>query len=140
MNSTTAEKIKPFQMTASTSQVFRVIRDILMDFELTAGRADLVIGESATSLAGVYAYPNPFAGRGPSGEEAVMFAGLPAEALIRIFDLRGVLVRELHHHNAVGGTTWDLRNDERQAVAGGIYIYTVESGSHKSHGKLAVLR
>lgn len=43
MNSTTAEKIKPFQMTASTSQVFRVIRDILMDFELTAGRADLLL-------------------------------------------------------------------------------------------------
>lgn len=43
MNISTVEKVKSFQMTASTSQVFRVIRDVLMEFELTKGRADLLL-------------------------------------------------------------------------------------------------
>ncbi|MBI5059896.1 S8 family serine peptidase [candidate division KSB1 bacterium] len=108
--------------------------------DTTAGRADLVIGTAATSLDEVFAYPNPYAGRGPGGVDVIMFAGLPAEAHIRIFDLRGVLVREIKHHSPLGGASWDLTNDDHERVAGGVYIFTVESGGEKTHGKLAVLR
>jgi subtilisin family serine protease len=108
--------------------------------DTTAGRADILIGGATTSLAGVYVYPNPFAEHGAGGEEAVMFAGMPEHALIRIFDLRGVLVRELPHDNALGGARWDLTNDQHDQVASGVYVYTIESGGEKTHGKLAVLR
>jgi hypothetical protein len=102
--------------------------------------ASILIGGPFASLASAYVYPNPFAGRGPDGREAVMFAGLPEKVKIRLFDLRGVLIREINHDNSLGGTLWDMTNADGDRVASGVYIYTLESAGETVRGKLAILR
>ena len=45
-----------------------------------------------------------------------------ADAVIRIFDLRGVLVRKLEN----GLTSWNGLDDEGQPAEMGVYIYQIE--------------
>lgn len=102
--------------------------------------ADILIGNPATTLADAYVYPNPYAGRGAGDDHSVMFAGLPSEATIRIFDLRGVLVREIAHKNSLGGSAWDLTNDRQERVSAGVYLYMIDAAGESVRGKLAILR
>jgi subtilisin family serine protease len=108
--------------------------------DTAAGQADLLLGGAAESLSGAYVFPNPYKGNGAGGEPGVMFASLPERATIRVFTLRGTLVRTIDHNNASGASRWDLDNDRGEAVAGGVYLYTIESNGTTVRGKLAVLR
>ncbi|MGQ9558875.1 MAG: hypothetical protein ACUVWA_00030 [Candidatus Oleimicrobiaceae bacterium] len=101
----------------------------------------------------VYVYPNPYRGSAlwdGSGERQrlIWFANLPAQAVIRIYTLAGDLVDEIHHDSrhyagqdvtrlaaTAGGKqivfpgglhAWDLITRNDQAIASGLYLYTVE--------------
>ncbi|MDZ7391766.1 MAG: hypothetical protein ONB25_02550 [candidate division KSB1 bacterium] len=104
----------------------------------------------------VYVYPNPYRGgavwdgRGER-QRLIWFANLPLQAVIRIYTLAGDLVDEIHHDGrhyagedvarltAVGGGkevkfpggmhAWDLITRNDQAIASGLYLYTVEDKS-----------
>jgi hypothetical protein len=81
-------------------------------------------------------FPNPYYGlntRETSSEvRFVTFNHLPARAVIRIFNLAGVLVRTLvKDENTTNPTspqhfTWNLQNDNGLPVASGIYIVYME--------------
>lgn len=100
----------------------------------------------------IYVYPNPYKaaaiwdGSG-SRERLIWFANLPEKAIIRIFTLAGDLVDTIHHdalsyngsdvkllrdQGASGNTVfsggehaWDLITRNDQAIASGMYLYTV---------------
>jgi len=92
------------------------------------------------NLDNVYVYPNPYTGTGPDGSESVMIAGLTREATVRITTVNGRLLRTLTEQNADGGVLWDLRNQNGDRVASGIYLYYITNGAQKKKGKFAILQ
>jgi hypothetical protein len=76
-------------------------------------------------------FPNPYYGyqyreTSPTSKY-VTFNHLPDNAVIRIFDLSGVLVKTIDHVSTSGQfDTWNLTNDNNYPVASGIYIVYVD--------------
>jgi len=69
------------------------------------------------------------------------FTHLPPNATIKIFTVTGEYVNTIHHSDSdVGAVFWNLRTENNQEIAPGLYIYVVESGSKKHVGKFAVVR
>jgi len=88
--------------------------------------------------------PNPFRAREawdrPGGNE-VHFINLPPKARIRVYTVAGDLVRDLSHDDAVRDfERWDLKNQNGQDVASGIYMYRVESGTFFAQNRFVVIR
>jgi hypothetical protein len=56
------------------------------------------------------------------------FVNLPAQCVIRIYSLSGVLVNLIEHNDPTGGgeATWNVRNRNQQFVASGVYFYEIE--------------
>ncbi len=77
------------------------------------------------------------------GERRVDFIHLPAGAVVRIYNVRGALIRELAHDGAIddGTVRWDLRTRENLEAAYGVYLYHVEApnGASKT-GRLALIK
>jgi hypothetical protein len=94
-------------------------------------------------------YPNPYRGQAlwddyGSRERMIWFKGLPEKAEIRIFTLAGDPVDILHHNEEYNGGdvqninsiqspvlsggehAWDLITQHDQAIASGLYLFTVE--------------
>jgi hypothetical protein len=95
----------------------------------------------------VYVVPNPYVGSSrleqhgwSGGDGRIEFRGLPRECEIEIWTLAGDLVRELKHDSGLSWETWDVRNDEGDEVAGGIYVYRVSSGENEQIGKFFVVK
>ncbi len=79
-------------------------------------------------------------GRGP---RRIQFIHLPERCTIRIFNLRGELVRKLEHNgvNGDGVAWWDLLTEDGQEVAYGVYLYHVEApGIGEKIGKFAIVK
>ncbi|OYV02604.1 hypothetical protein CGW93_04635 [candidate division bacterium WOR-3 4484_18] len=61
-------------------------------------------------------------------DRRIVFMNLPPHCKIRVYTLGGDLVREIEHNDpVVGWESWDLLSSEYQAIAPGIYIYSVEN-------------
>ena len=76
-------------------------------------------------------FPNPYYGfqsRETSPDNKyVTFSHLPDNAVIRIFDISGVLVKTINHISTSGQfDVWDLQNDNNYPVASGIYIVYID--------------
>jgi hypothetical protein len=88
---------------------------------------------SAENLARVHTVPDPYyvsnALETTANQKVLQFVNLPAQAVVRIYSLSGVLVNVLTHNDPQGGglLTWDLRNRNNQFVASGVYFYHVEA-------------
>jgi hypothetical protein len=84
-----------------------------------------------TDVNKINVFPNPYYGyqyreTSPTSKY-VTFNHLPDNAIIRIFDLSGVLVKTINHVSTSGQfDTWDLTNDSNYPVASGIYIVYVD--------------
>ncbi len=130
---------KPFR----TGDTFR--------FELGSGYVDNDLARAEMDRIGVV--PNPYIATSElelrttsqaRGDRKIMFIGLPQRCTIRIYNLRGELIRQLEHNSAGsdGMEEWDLRTRDNQDVAYGVYIYHVEApdlGEEKT-GKLALIK
>jgi hypothetical protein len=127
-----------------------------------------VPGPSAEEDGAVSVFPNPYRGEAVwdgarDREKYVWFVNLPKRATIRIYTLAGDLVRTLEFdadtYTAVdvqglktkgertvampgGMCAWDLISERDQAVATGLYIFSVENReSGKTQlGKLMIIR
>ncbi|MCD4691537.1 MAG: hypothetical protein K8R79_01375 [Calditrichales bacterium] len=66
---------------------------------------------------------------GGNPERKIQFINLPEECVIRIFDLRGRLLRKIEHNSPIekGIEFWDLKTTEGETVAYGIYIFHIEA-------------
>jgi hypothetical protein len=75
-------------------------------------------------------FPNPY--YGVNTEELnkynrfVVFSHLPQEAVLRIFNLAGVQVREIRKNSASQFERWDLANESGLPVGSGLYIVRID--------------
>ncbi|MYB02351.1 leucine-rich repeat protein, partial [Candidatus Poribacteria bacterium] len=87
-------------------------------------------------------YPNPF-----NPETWIPYQlATPADVTLTIYDIRGVVVRELQlGHQAAGfyqsrsrAIYWDGRNELGEKVATGVYFYTLKAGDYAATRKLLI--
>ncbi len=85
--------------------------------------------------------PNPYAfGR---GVRKIDFIHLPQKCIIRIYTLRGNLVKTIEHETVArnGAESWDLITKDGMDVAYGLYIYHIEApGIGEKIGKFAIIK
>ena len=87
--------------------------------------------------------PLPFPDQVGRGERKIDFIHLPNQATIRIFTVRGDLVKTIEHTAGLadGIASWDLRASDGLDVAYGIYFYHVSTPDGKeSTGKFALIK
>jgi hypothetical protein len=122
----------------------------------------------AAQAGNVYVYPNPYKAQaawdGPGDHDRLIwFANLPANCTIKVFTLAGDLVKTLNHNAATydgsnverlstgfgisrralpgGEHAWDLISEDEQAIATGLYLFTVEDNHGNTQvGKFLVIK
>ncbi|OLD81679.1 MAG: hypothetical protein AUI33_00790 [Ignavibacteria bacterium 13_1_40CM_2_61_4] len=93
---------------------------------------------TAADMARIHTVPDPYyvsnALETNANNKVLNFVNLPAQAIVRIYSVSGVLVNVLTHNDATGGglLTWNLRNRNNQFVASGVYFYHVEAPDGKT--------
>jgi hypothetical protein len=93
---------------------------------------------TAENLDRVHTVPDPYyvsnALETTANQKVLNFVNLPAQAVVRIYSLSGVLVNVLTHNDPTGGgsLSWNLRNRNNQFVASGVYFYHVEAPDGKT--------
>ncbi len=132
----------------STSREFG--SDDSFQFAMRAGSVDNELAKD--QLENIYVVPNPYIGaasweRASSsigrGERKIEFFNLPKTCTIRIFNVRGELIRTIEHDGANndGSAPWDLKSNENEDVAYGIYFYHVEApGIGEYTDKFAIIK
>lgn len=93
----------------------------------------------------VLVVPNPFViGEGssqPGESDQIQFINVPNPSTVRIYTLRGDLVKTIEVSSNTGGiVTWNQVTDFGQFVESGVYIYQVDSQYGKHTGKFAIVR
>ncbi|HXU65280.1 MAG TPA: T9SS type A sorting domain-containing protein, partial [Polyangia bacterium] len=93
---------------------------------------------TAANLERIHTVPDPYyvsnALETTANNKVLQFVNLPAQAVVRIYSLSGVLVNVLTHDDPTGGgiLSWNLRNRNNQFVASGVYFYHVEAPDGKT--------
>ena len=88
---------------------------------------------TAANMARIHTVPDPYyvtnSLEASANQKVLNFVNLPAQSIIRIYSVSGVLVNVLTQNDAGGGgqLTWNLRNRNNQFVASGVYFYHVEA-------------
>jgi hypothetical protein len=91
----------------------------------------------ASDLSRVKAYPNPYKG---DKHSQVVFDNLTANIKIRIYTLKGELVREIKEQDG-DRAYWDVRNKNGEKVSSGIYIYCItNSKGEDKKGKVGIIK
>jgi hypothetical protein len=97
------------------------------------------ISLTASDLAGVKVYPNPWRSDKHAAHPTITFAGLTVGTTIKLFTASAHEVKELHTDGPT--IAWDLTNDAGDKVASGIYMYLItDRQGDKVRGKLAVIK
>ncbi len=96
------------------------------------------------SLDKVVVVPNPFyvsSGLQSSADsKLIQFVNVPETCTIRIFTLRGDLVKTIQHNDPASGVaTWNQISNNNQYVKSGMYFYHIESEQGESRGKFAII-
>ncbi len=97
------------------------------------------------NLSNVLVVPNPFViGEGssqPGESDVIQFVNIPNPCTIKIFTLRGDLIKTLKADEKTGAIiSWDQATDYGQFVQSGLYIYHLDSPIGKKIGKFAIIR
>ena len=84
-------------------------------------------------------YPNPF-----NPTTTIQYA-IPENSHVRlvIYDVLGrkvSVLKDIVESPGIHEAVWDGRNDRGELVGSGIYIYRLDAGSNKAHGKVMFLR
>ncbi len=93
----------------------------------------------------VYVAPNPFvveSGYPGAGEEDMIgFFALPETCTIRIFSFAGQLIQTIEHDDPVYNHTWFQVTRNQQAIASGVYFYTVTTPEgDTANGKFLIIK
>jgi hypothetical protein len=96
-------------------------------------------------LSEILVVPNPFIiGEGqsqPGAEDQIQFVNLPNPCTIRIYTVRGDIVKTIQVAEGTGAiVSWDQVTDYGQFIESGIYIFHVEYSGGTKLGKFAVVR
>jgi hypothetical protein len=83
-----------------------------------------------SDISQITVFPNPYYGVNPAELSRfvrfVTFSHLPQRAVIRIFNVGGVMVKKIDRDNASPFERWDLKNDAGLPVGSGMYIAYIE--------------
>ncbi|MFO7607874.1 MAG: FlgD immunoglobulin-like domain containing protein [Candidatus Krumholzibacteriia bacterium] len=115
----------------------RLFQDVMAWFGYAVNAVDVSPVPAAGSFA-VTVRPNPF-------NPATTIAWTAAAAghlTVKVFDVRGRLVRVLHDGPAAatGAVAWDGRDDGGAAASSGVYFYELRHGDRVRVGKLALVK
>jgi hypothetical protein len=95
-----------------------------------------LIGRADGDTAEAYAFPVPYRGT-PGG---IFFTNLPQQGTVKVYTVTGEMVREMSIPDGTGQFAWDVKTQDGQPAAPGVYFYEVKSGSNRKSGRLAVIR
>lgn len=121
-------------------------------FQFTLRSSEIDNALAAEGLDQIAVVPNPYVGASEfeprtqvegRGERRVQFIHLPPTCTIKIFNIRGELVRTLEHNGGTsdGSEWWDLRTEGQQDVAFGVYLFHIEAPGIGEHvGKFALVK
>lgn len=124
--------------------------DDIFQFGMRKGYVDNDAAKN--ELADIYVAPNPYVGAASweragdaigRGERKIIFFNLPQNCTIRIFNIRGELIRTLEHQGPInkGSQDWDLKTNNNEDVAYGVYFYHVEApGIGEYKDKFAIIK
>lgn len=132
-----------------TTKPFR--KGDVFEFQTKGAYIDKVLAKA--QLDSIAVVPNPYvvaASWEPSnpyltgrGERKIEFIHLPQKCTIRIYTIRGELVRTIEHDAPIndGAESWNLISKDGMDIAPGIYFYHVEApGIGEKVGKFAVIK
>jgi len=95
-----------------------------------------------TTLDKIVVVPNPFIMRSgyimPGAQDVISFVNIPSPCTIRIYTLRGDLVKTIEHTDDTGIAQWDQVSDFGQYAESGFYIYHITSYAPETRGKTKV--
>ena len=98
----------------------------------------MLMATAAGNLAEAYAFPNPFI---PSkGHTTITFVNISSDSKIKIFTLTGDLVKTISAAGGTGQVSWDVKNEQGENLASGLYYYIIESSQDAKKGKLVIVR
>ena len=121
-------------------------------FQFTLRSSLIDIDQARNELDRIAVVPNPYVGTSSfeprsqiegRGERRIQFINLPPECTIRIFNIRGELIRTLYHDGITddGAEWWDLRTEEQQDISFGVYVFHIEAPGIGEHvGKFALVK
>ncbi|MCG8372646.1 MAG: hypothetical protein MI700_03895, partial [Balneolales bacterium] len=124
--------------------------DDVFQFSVRRGVIDNNLARS--ELDDIFVAPNPYVGAASweragdaigRGERKVVFFNLPSVCTIRIFNVRGELIRTLEHDGGTndGSADWDLKTNNNEDVAYGVYFYHVDApGVGEYKDKFAIIK
>ncbi len=108
-------------------------------FRFTVQGPRIDASQAKNALKNITVVPNPYVAaasweptspfRFGRGERRIFFNHLPAYCKIRIYTVRGYLVKEIEHHSGIddGSESWDLVSKDGMDIAYGVYIFHVEA-------------
>jgi hypothetical protein len=131
--------------------IYRTKKPFTANDKYIVKTSPLVTSKNGYDFSKIKVVPNPYIGytiaeqgvtQGDRYTRELRFTHLPPVCTIKIYTLRGDLVKTLYHNSqSIGEERWNLQNEEQLEVAYGVYIYTVESpdGTHKVD-KFAIIK
>ncbi|MEO7477516.1 MAG: hypothetical protein ABIY46_19540, partial [Gemmatimonadales bacterium] len=131
----------PYVYTAQPRPFTAVGAELRLDYEVV----NQVVAASRTDLSQVHTVPDPYyvrsAFQSTSEGKVIEFVHLPADCIIRIYSLSGVLVALLEHHSSTfgGSERWNVLSRTNQVVASGVYFYHIEAGDARRVGRFTVV-
>jgi len=124
-------------------------------FELTTKSAYVDQSVAKSNLDRIVVVPNPYVAAASwesrlppgilsgRGERKIQFIHLPKKCTIRIYTVRGYLVRALEHDSPIdyGAESWDLKTKDGMDAAYGLYFYHIDAGDlGEKLGKFAIIK
>ena len=91
-----------------------------------------------TQLGGSYAFPVPF--KPSSGHTLITFTNLATQSTIKVYTIMGELVWQQQSDIQGDAVTWNVKNNNGDNVASGVYIYQIKNGYSEKRGKLIIVR
>ncbi len=125
-----------YQSTFTTGDVVKITYNNPLQvgkdtFAFTIPKSQYSSNKAQQDVTKINVFPNPYYGyqdrETSRAGKYVTFSHLPNRAIIRIFDLSGVLVRTINKNdNTSQFVTWNLQNDNNYPVASGIYVVYID--------------
>jgi hypothetical protein len=100
---------------------------------------------AAENLEKILVVPNPFVlesgAVAPASYNVIQFINVPNPCTIRIYTIRGDLVKTIRHQDGSGIALWNQQTDYGQFVGSGVYVYHIETPNGQTKmGKLGIVR
>jgi subtilisin family serine protease len=92
--------------------------------------------ENTNNIDELMIYPQPVSG----GDEWLIFSNIPENTKIKIYDVNGHFINEVHEEDQNGGVRWDMLDQNGYKVASGVYIYFATFDNQQKMGKFTVIR